>query len=80
MMLPAMMDNNQGLTSGQVNIPVCPREMGEARESMGFAVGKSSCGLYGTGVHGCTGIIGAVVAQIKKEELTGRKKAGIGVA
>lgn len=79
-MLPAMTDNNQGSTSGQASVPVCPREMGEARESMGFAAGKSSCRLYGIGVHGCTGIIGAVVAQIKKEELTGRKKAGIGMA
>lgn len=79
-MLPAMTDNNQGSTSGQASIPVCPWEMGKARESMGFAVGKSSCSLYGTGVHGCTGIIGAVVALIKKKELTGRKKAGIGMA
>lgn len=35
-------DNNQDSTSGQASVPVCPREVGEARESMGFAAGKSS--------------------------------------
>lgn len=35
-------DNDQGSTSGQASVPVCPREMGEARESMGFAAGRSS--------------------------------------
>lgn len=35
-------DNNQGSSSGQAIVPVCPREVGEARESKGFAAEKSS--------------------------------------
>lgn len=32
-MLPATRDNDQGSASGQANVPVCPRGMGEAGKS-----------------------------------------------
>lgn len=59
---------------------------GGGKGKHGLCSGEEQLGVGATvgyvvqGVRGCTGTTGAVVAQIQKEELAGRRKAGIGVA
>lgn len=68
-----MTKSNQGSASGQA--PVCSREMGEARESMGFLRGGRATGCErncGHAVQGSVAVLESleqrVLAQVQKEE------------